>query len=79
MEHTVYSTNLGDWPNNTNNEGKEHWIRKGSSTCQHKNLSFEELQLHEQIGSLGFELALKDFLLTFMFLVPLSSETGSFI
>ena len=24
------------------NEAKEHWIRKGCSTSQHKNLSFEE-------------------------------------
>ena len=58
-----------------NNEAKKHWIRKGSSTYQHKDLSFEQ-QFHEQIGSLDFKLALKDYLLTVTFLVPLSSGTG---
>ena len=42
MEHAFCSTDLGGWPTNMNNEAKEHWIRKGSITCQHKNLSFEE-------------------------------------
>ena len=42
MEHTVHSTDLGEWPPNMNNEAKEHWIRKGSSTSQLKDLSFEE-------------------------------------
>ena len=37
MEHTFYSTDLGEWPTNMNNETKEHWIRKGSSTCQHNS------------------------------------------
>ena len=42
MEHSFYGTGLGEWPNNMNYEAKEHWIRKGSSTCQHKDLNFEE-------------------------------------
>ena len=42
MEHTFYSTDLVEWPTNMNNEAKGHWIRKDSSTCQHKDLSFEE-------------------------------------
>ena len=76
MEHTVHSTGLGEWPPNMNNEAKEHWIRKGSSTSQLKDLSFEKSQqFHKQIGSLGFELALKDYLLAVTFLVPLSSKT----
>ena len=54
MEHTVYSTNLADWPTNTNNEAKEHKIRKGSSTCQHKNLSFEESAVSRTDGESGF-------------------------
>ena len=42
MEHTVYSTNLGEYLTNKNNEANGHWIRNGSSTCQHKDSSFEE-------------------------------------
>ena len=34
MEHSFYGTGLGEWPSNMNYEAKEHWIRKGSSTCQ---------------------------------------------
>ena len=31
------------WPTYMNIEAKEHWIRKGSSTCQHNDLRFVEL------------------------------------
>ena len=31
-----------EWPIHINNEVKEQWIKKGSSTCQHKDLSVEE-------------------------------------
>ena len=80
MEHTFYSTDLGEWPANINNEAKEHWIRKGSSTCQHKDLkSFEESAVPRTDGSLGFELSLNDYLLAVTFLVPLSSGTGFII
>ena len=41
-EHTFYSTDLGELRTNMNSEAKEHWIRKGSSTCNYKDLSFEE-------------------------------------
>ena len=41
-----------------------------------KTYVLKSRQFHEQVGSPGFQLALKDFLLIFMFLVPLSSETG---
>ena len=42
MEHTFYSTDIGERPTNISNEVKEHWIRKGSSTCHQKDLSFEK-------------------------------------
>ena len=54
MEHTFYSTDLGEWPANINNEAKEHWIRKGSSTCQYKDLSFEESAVPRTDRESGF-------------------------
>ena len=54
MEHTFYSTDLGEWPTNINNEVKKHWIRKGSSSCQHKDLSFEESAVPRTDTESGF-------------------------
>ena len=56
-----------EWQTNMNNETKQHWIRKGLNTCQHSDLSFEELAVPWQLA---------DYLLTVMFLVTSSSETG---
>lgn len=45
MEHTLYSTDLGEWLTNMNKEAKGHWLRKDSKACQHKDLSSEELAI----------------------------------
>lgn len=45
MEHTLYSTDLGEWLTNMNNEAKGHWLRKDSKAFQHKDLSSEELAI----------------------------------
>ena len=50
----IYSTDLGEWPTNMNNEAKDHWIRKGSSTCQLKDLSFEALVVPQTDRESGF-------------------------
>ena len=76
MEHTVYSTDLGEWPINVNNEAKEHWIRKGSSTCKHKDLSFEESAVPRTDREPEFRTSSKDYLLAVTFLVLLSNETS---
>ena len=47
-----------EWQTNMNNETKQHWIRKGLNTCQHSDLSFEELAVPWQLA---------DYLLTVMF------------
>ena len=58
MEHTLYSTDLGEWLTNMNNEAKGHWLRKDSKAFQHMDLSSEELaiprkswQFHERVGN----------------------------
>ena len=53
MGHTFYSTDMGEWPTNMNNEAKEPCIRKVSSICQHKDLSFEEYTVPRTDGESG--------------------------
>ena len=54
MEHTFHITDLGGWPTNINNEAKEHWIRKGSSTRQLKDLSLKESAVPRTYRESGF-------------------------
>ena len=56
MEHTFYSTGLGEWPTIMNDEAEEYWIRKGSSACQHKDLSFEESAVSGTDAHSGFRI-----------------------
>ena len=60
MEHTVNSTDLSEWWTNVNNEAKEHCIIKVQVLVNTRTYVLESRQFHEQIGSLGFELAMKD-------------------
>ena len=76
MEHTFYSTELGEWTTNINHEATDHCIRKDSIAFQPWTWVLKSRQFHKQIESLGCELSLKDYLLAVIFLVPLSSETG---
>ena len=58
------------------NEAKEHWIREGLNTCQHKDLSFDDSAVPQTDSKSGFSTSSKDYLYVVTFLVPLSSETG---
>ena len=57
MKQTYYNTNLGQYPTTMNNEAKDqnqNRIRKGSSSCQHKDLSFEESAVPQTDRKSGF-------------------------
>ena len=45
-QNPQWNTHLDEWPTNINNKAKKHWIRKGSSTCQHKESNFKESPVH---------------------------------
>ena len=73
MEQTIYSADMGEWSTNMNNKVKERfkfWSKFNTRTF------LKSRKFHEQIGSLGFELALKDYLLAVAFLFQLLSKAG---